>query len=436
MIFTLYRFFIFLLLSSLILPAVATAQDLQDLDFVYATNHYNGATFSSALVPGSVDTFYLLADQTSMVAARMTRVYYWQITNQYRADWDAANVIVEGTLEVLKGIKLVQSSGLSDYVIQYDANDKIDSSMLYLGADARAARENYEALQAEYRADLSDYYKVLNEYTALYQAALAKLQKGLISEDQLPETPAALADFSLFSTDVLSGFPLNLPAGEYTVRLKLTDGSIMAGSSKRLVVFDALGEGIGYRIAGADRWNLPEDSLSNSEVVYGLKDGTYYLEPLIQKQYNELFYTRMNNPQDTTARKERTLWVPFRSAQDVTLSVYGQHGQVDLELEDFFVQQILGTKLGYNIIPFDAEKMTQPTFTKFELTLDDSLVFRLALKDAQGRVLEGSTREIRVINTNRTLLLYLVSCLPLLIGLVIVLVRRRKVRNIKVIGVG
>ena len=412
------------------------AQTGEDLDFVYGTNHYNGATYSSALVPETVDTFYMLADSSNIVAARLTQLYYWQITNEFRADWDTSNIIVDGALEIVKGGKLLQSIDLTEYVIQYDGNNKIDTSILYLGDEAIAARKNYEELQAQYRDDLQAYYKVLNEYTALYQAALGQLQKGLITEEQLPASPTQLDDFSLFSTDILYGYPVNLPLGDYQVRLRLTDGQIQPGSQKSLVVFDSLGEGIGYSVAGADRWNLPENTLSDSEVVYALKDGIYFIEPVHQKLYNELYYTRLNNPQERTARADRNLWVPFRSAEDVNLEVDSQNGTQLLSLKPFFVQQIFGSKLGYNIVPFDPQSMTKPTFTAFQLNANDSLVYVVRLLDSNGNVLTGSERELRLVNSDRTILVYLISIIPLLLGIFSVFSRRKKIRDIKVVGVG
>ncbi|MFH1445948.1 MAG: hypothetical protein ABIG43_00860 [Chloroflexota bacterium] len=429
-------FVLIIILFSLIIPVSVTAQSIDDLDFVYGTNHYNGATYSSALVPLTVDTFYLLADKTSIVAAKFTQVYYWPITNEYKADWDSANIIVDGSLEIVKGNKVIQTVDLSEYVIQFDGNNKIDTSVLYLDSDAKVARENYETMQAKYRNDLSAYYQLLNEYTAIFQAALAELQRGNITEDQLPQAPPALDDLSLFSTGLLFGFPVNLSVGEYEIRLRLPDESVHPDSQKHLVVFDSLGEGIGYSISGEERWNLPENTSSINEVVYSLKDGTYFIQPVYQKLYNERYYTRMNNPQDTTTRTDRTLWVPFRSAEDVNLSIAGQEGITELNLQPFYVHQILGSKLGYNIIPFDPESMSQPSFTAFKIKLENSLVYSIKLKDKNGEILVGSAREVRIINTNRAWLVYLVSAFPLIIGLGAVFMRRKKIRDIKVVGVG
>jgi hypothetical protein len=189
-------------------------------------------------------------------------------------------------------------------------------------------------------------------------------------------------------------------------------------------------------VAGADRWNLAENTLSDSEVVYVLKDGIYFFEPVYQKLYNELYYTRLNNPQEKTARSDRNLWVPFRSAEDVSLEVEGQNGVQELSLKSFFVQQIFGSKLGFNIVPFDQQSMTKPTFIAFQVQTNDSLFYTIKLTDNNGEVLKGSEREIRVVNSGRTIMVYLISILPLFIGVSSVFSRKRKIRDIKVVGVG
>ena len=227
-----------------------------------------------------------------------------------------------------------------------------------------------------------------------------------------------------------------MPVGEYDIQLRLPDDTIQYGSEKHLVVFTELQEGIGYSVAGESRWNLPEQTLSDTEVVYGIKGETYYIQPVYQKKYNELNYTRMNNPQDKSAREDRTIWIPFHSAEDVTLRVVGKNGVQNIALVDFLVQQILGSKLGYDIVPFDAATMTKPTFTAFKLPLENSSIYKLQLVSSEGKILEGSSREVRVINSGRAWLVYVVSAIPLLAGLIILIMRRKIVRNIKVVGVG
>src|SRR5690606_39264060 len=55
--------------------------------FVYATTHFDGLTYGSAVVTPDVDTLYLIANVENIVAPRNTLIYYWALTDEYLADW-------------------------------------------------------------------------------------------------------------------------------------------------------------------------------------------------------------------------------------------------------------------------------------------------------------------------------------------------------------
>ncbi len=426
---------VFLVLIAFLLPSGTLAADSGgNIRFVYGTNHFNGVTYSSALIPPAVDNVYLLADETSMVAARFTEVYYWPLTNEYKANWDKANVNVDGTLEIIQNGRVLQSLSRTRYVIQYDYYDKVDTIRLYTGDDAVAARKRFEEKQAKYRDGLYQYYQKLNAYQAAYQSALTKLQKGEISAGEMPIPPQPLKDLSLFSTNLLWGFPVDLPAGNYTIRLRLPDGTIQPDSEKTLTVFEAIRDGIGYSLVAAERWNSPERSNEESEVVYSLKGETVYIQPWHQKQYNQLFYMRMNAPQDDKASREKEIWVPFRQADDYTLQVECRKQTDRLALKEYFVKQKKGAKLGYDIVPFDPANMEKATFSAFEFSPKTAGgVCQWYCVDAAGREVPMSRREYRILKTDNGRLIVLVSFLPMLIGLGAVYLRRKQVRKLKVI---
>jgi len=425
-----------ILVFSLAPAGVTFAESNPDLDFVYGTNHFTGSIYSSTFIPKNINNYYVLANQTSILAGRLTEVYYWPITNQYKANWDGANVVVQGNLEILQGTKILQSIPLTDYVIQYDGNNQSETTVIYVGDEAIAARKNYENLQEKYRQDLATYNDQLNIYNEEYDTALDELVKGTITADQLPVRPDAPTGFTLFSTELLTGFPVNLPVGEYDIRLRLPDGSVQQYSEKHLVVFDSLAEGIGYEVAAEARWNLPVTSTDDNEVIYGLKDTTYYIKPMRERQFNEQYYTRMNNPQDTASRKDRTVWESFGQAKDVTLQVSSQLDTTRIDLQSFYVQQILGTKLGYDILIFDPASMSEPSFTGFKFATDQGWIYSISLLDSNGNVIQGSSRQIRIIKPGLSWPIYLLSTFPLIVGLIGMALRKKKVRNIKVIGKG
>lgn len=431
------RFLNISILLSLILvfPKSVQAHDEEGLSFVYGTNHFDGSVYSSTFIPPEVDTVYLLADHTSILASRLTDVYYWPITNEYKADWDAANVMVQGNLEILRGNQVFQTIPMTEYVIQYDGLDRIGSTRLYLSEDAVAARKNFEDLQVQYREDLYQYFEELNNYRTAFQAALPDLQAGIITEDQLPPMPEPMKDLTLFSTNLLWGFPVDLEPGNYKVRLRNGEGDILPESVKDLVVFTPLNEGIGYELFSEERWSDSEPSQNIQSVIYTLKDQTFFVEPYHQKQYNELYYTRMNDPQDRFARSDRTMWVSSQPAEDVNLQIIGPSVDQRVGLESYFVKQIAGSRLGYEILLYDPETMDQPSFTAFKVDLQNlSGVTGIELLDNDGNIFEKSYRQLHILRTQNTLWVYLLAALPLGLGFFFLYRRKHKVENVKLVG--
>ena len=431
------KFVIGTLLAGIFLTAILYAPvlaDGEDLDFAYGTNHYNGAAYSSAMVPPAVEEFYLIADVDNIVAAKYTDVYYWALTNEYKANWDAANEIVDGSLEVYQGNKRYQTIERSRYVIQYDSLDKYGTITLFTGEDAAKARQNFEDMQTAYRDALYEYNEAMVTYRDEFQAALEKYQQGLITEDEFPVQPEKSEDMTLFSTEILEGFVVNLPQGSYTVQVRLPDGSIQADSQKKLVVFEAYQDGVSYNVLAEDRWTTPETSEDINETIYTVNENALYFQPYYAKQYNELHYLRMNDPQDKTARLDRYVWVPFTPVKDATIQVETSAGETSIAEKAYYVRQLLGSSLGYQIVEFDPENMTAASFEGYQLlTNAGEDRYFIELQDGQGEVLTGSSRRIHIISSDKNWMVYAVSFIPVAIGVLLILLRRKKVQYIKIV---
>lgn len=427
-----------LILFSVFSTGYTTVNADFDHDFVYGTNHFDGNLISSSFIPPSINNIYLIADHVNVISARFTDVYYWPITNEYRADWNALNLIIEGQIEIIKDGTIYQVVDLDYYVRQFDALDQQNTTRFYFGDDAIQAREDFEQKQQQYRQDLFDYHQLLNEFRQEFQQALSDLQDGLITEEQLPERPEAFDDFTLFSTDLLKGFKILLPEGRYTIQFRTREGDIIPDSQKNLTVFSHIREGIGYKIIPEERWTAPEYTQDYTEIVYTLRNKTFYLEPFYQKQYNQLHYIRMNNPQDTQARTDHSIWVPHRSAENVLLRLVSDTGIVEKEIHQFNVQQLPGARLGYEIVEFDPTVMNQPTFSGFKISADDITTnLRFELSDQNdNQVIEGGNRVIHVLLIERRNALYLFPVLPMLLGITALIMRKKDVKNVKVVGGG
>lgn len=426
------RSFLFLLLLLIALSGVVPgyAQNTEERSFVYATNHYTGNGYASALIPPSVNEVFLLSGSPSIIAAKETNLYYWPITNEYKADWENLNLNSSGDLEIYQGSNLISSVPQSKYTLQYDGNDPSGTYRLFLDEEAETAYQQYLDKRKQYRDDLNQYHQLINAFTILYQDALKKVSEGLLSPDQLPQAPIAPPDLTLFSSEILLGYPVDLPVGDYRMQFRLPDGEIQPGSIKKLKVFEALRVGTGYKVADLERWNQTEDSFSTTETLYCLEGHTYFLRPFSQTEYNQRYYVRMNNPQDKLSREDRQIWVSSKAISSADLQINSTANTYSAPAEGFYVRQILGTKLGYEIVP-SRETEQGPTFEAVRFVADQGRAYSIELTDASGDVLPGSARQIRCTQTSRSPWLYVLSSLPLIIGLAIYLARRAKVQTHK-----
>lgn len=422
------------ILLGMIISCASFVPDVQAKDqegsFVYTTNHFDGLDYSSSLVPTTVDSMYMLADIDNAITPRFTSLYYWPLTSEYKADWEKINVVLDGMLEIVKNNSLVAEIPQTDYVIQYDNFDKANTLKLYSGEAAVNKYDEFIELRKQYRDDLFAYDKAMTEYRAEIEKALKARQEGTNTEVQLPSQPAAPKDLSLFSTNMLRGYIVNLPEGVYTLRLRLPDGTIQPGSEKSLQVFTAIEEGIGYEIISSERWTTPDYSHSTRETIYTVAGKQLYLKPFWQRKYNEKLYTRMNNPQDTTSRTDRTVWIP--SAEKVQGALRLEDGK-SIEMEGYRVVQTAGSALGYEILKNDPASGENATFIAFALSSPGDFHNRakLWLADENNQSISGSVRDLRVLNTNSELWITLLGLIPLAVGSVVYLVRNLKVKKRK-----
>lgn len=419
------------------LPSAARAETpARTESFVYAATAFDGQIYQSSFAPPSVDTLYLIADAENVLATRWTQTYYWPLTNRYEADWLLMNEFVEGKLEIHQGDQLLAALDPADYVVQYDAEDIIGTRKLSVGPEAQAAYEAFQARQAEYRDALYNYYQAYQAYRAEVDDLLAKANGQTLQESDFPPEPQEVEPLSLFSTEIAKGFIVKLPAGTYTVQLRLPDGSLQPGSHKNLVIFNQLKTGIAYNIVPKSRWTEPESSQAPDSVIYSPLGTTVYLQPFQQGLFNEYAYAHMLDPQDTTSRSDRNRWVTYEPYSDGLLVANSKgSGEQKVSLGAYHIAQSAGSGLGYEVQIFEPATMETPSFEGYELTLNaQGPAYTVHLVGPDGKVIAGSERQVRVMNTTRSGPLYGLSSLPLLAGVVVVVLRRRQIRKIKVEG--
>ena len=393
-------------------------------EFVYGYYAFDGAEYATGFAPPSADTLYILADRESVLDPKWTEVYFWPITNEYRADFAALNEPVKGELEVTRAGGTATTAPLTDYVIQVDQASARGGETLATGP---AARERYAAFERERAA----YVARLNEHARANEEYLRRLQANDGSRPQPPPEPAP---FTLYSTSPGRGFALTLPAGEYRIRQRDEAGAVVPGSEKRLVAIAPRRQAIGYEIVPQERWTRPERSDEPGQVVYAAPGGVVYLQPFTTLEFNAHEHARLRNPQDRTATPNRFIWVQAAPVAGATLLVAGAGGEERLAPASFVVEQVAAPALGYTIRPAEADAGSAAPGAPVDLRDYYRVAApagrdgrRLRLVDAAGRSLEGGARELVVSPPVADWLLALPVVAPLLAGLAVALWRRRQV---------
>lgn len=411
---------VLLLIIVLGLPTLVFAQatDRQDT-FVYGINAGIPDAVIGTFAPPVVDTIYLMSTETSILSPRITSVYYWPITNDYRASWNVLNEVVEGELEIVRGLQVVETVEQTTYTIHFhQGQGSSNKPTLYIGSDANVAYEQFQADQEAYRNAVLAY----EEARQAWLAAARELQQEGVPPDQFPPGPLEPTPLNTFSTGLNMGFPLKLEPGSYRVRTRAIDGSIVPGSERRIVVFSPRRTAVGYEVIPEQRWTFPEESNDLEGAILGENNTVIYLKPFVTREYPTLFYTRLQDPQDASVTQVgEWTWVAGEPIENAALEVVSNGRIVEqVPLQAYTVKQTPGGEFGYNILEFNSltpDITPRVDFVGYRLPLgSENPNFSVQLRSSDESVLLGSNRAVRVANNHSPIVLGLISLLPLLIG--------------------
>jgi hypothetical protein len=418
-----------LLVSVLFTGTISAQSPERSEEFVYGLNIFTGQQYLGSFIPPTEDTLYVLADITNIISPRHTLVYFWPVTNEYKADWDAMNEVVAGTLEILQGSRVLHTISQTKYVIQYPRSYDGGEVYLYTGAEAEARYQEFDQLRREFRDEVAAYYEASRNYRKEVTDAMIE---GTLTEEPLPP-PEEPAPFIFLSTNVHDGFPVELPVGTYTVRLRGTDGQIVPESKRKLVAFSSLREGVGYTVVPQDKWTTPEQSDDPSQVLYARSGTVLYLQPFNEKEYNELYFARLEVLQSTSGSPDRWTWVHLQPQDAAHMEVlYGDQEVGRVEKKPYLVKQLPGTALGYEVLEQEKaederSRTRTPDFEGYEVRVEPGQPsFTVRLVDADGNIIQGSEREIRLVDSQYASTLFLLPALPLVVGVSLLVWRRRR----------
>jgi hypothetical protein len=436
-----YRSLACAIVICLLASAVFADIPLRIEELIYSIDANNGMHFSKTFCREESDMIYLLERTNNFLLLRKTFVYFWPLTEKWMTDTDHLNETFDGMLEIEQDGRLIKKLPLDVFLYYNEPGDYENNWKVFLGTEAMSESERIEKLEKEFRGKMQDYQQKYELYEKVKAAFIQKMEEyregGRDTSDLLErfkqlEEPTPPKSPSYQELNGGKQFIVNLPAGEYSVRMRRTDGLVLQGSDKKLVVYgERRQHSVGYDIVPSDKWTMPVASKVPSNVIY--VDGTVdlYMVPFEQKEFNELYYNKTieNGSRGNMAvyRWEKIREVPFSRIEKTS----GLESEVILEQKYIVEPMKSGVTPGYKILEYDPEgahKYKNYSFKGFHIPIDRSNPATvIKLQNSNGVYYPLSEREIRiVIKSGSWIPLGFLVLVPLVVMLV-VLIRRNAV---------
>jgi hypothetical protein len=405
--------------------------------FVYGINAAVPDNFVGTFAPPSADAIFLLTDGTSVISPRYTEIYFWPITNEFRANWNALNERVPGVLEVVKNGRVVAELTSTDYTIHYKQEGTTTTGELFLGQAAVDAEADFRSRQEAFHKASSEYQRAEQAWLDAMAEVNSRQQAGETVE--VPPEPVRPEPIGIFSNGLNSGFPIDLDPGQYGIRLRGSDGTIVSESERTMNVFAPRRTGVGYTIVPETRWTTPIESSAPSDVIFGAADSALYLEPHLAREYPGRDWSLLQNPQQISADNGGWEWVNGERLGDQQLEIIAGGNVADRRsLTAYNVRQVPGSQLGYEVIETDssapatpeAADSRPPDFEGYPIDLKGTgEQYQIRLTSEAGDVVPGSIRQVRVPANPPLTRMLVLPVIPLVAGTLIISRRRRGVRT-------
>ena len=313
-------------------PLAAQAPERVE-QFVYSIAAFNGRDYAGTFARRAADTIYLLAEVDNFLTARNGLVYFWPITGEWKLDLSVLDVAFEGTLELSGRGRPPQSLGMTPYTYynvrgEYELNWKVatEAEAVAVVQHSRDLIAAYYQAVADYRRERMEYEQGLQEMVGTIVALReeGKDVTGLVEEVEKlepPPEPQPPTHYVAPPVPVQQAFIINLPVGEYRIRLLTADGEIMEGSERRIVTFEQRrAEAVGLEVIPGDKWTRPVQSTSPASVLYVDGSTDLYLRPFYQREYNDLFYEKMRR-NDAKGNPGLMKWVRIQQVPGAAVEI-------------------------------------------------------------------------------------------------------------------
>jgi len=411
-------------------------------ELVYGFNAFDGKSYSGGFVPETENTIYFIAGHDNTLSAKKTLVYFWPITAKYMAGFKSLNEDVKGTLEVLKNGKVIEKLTKEDNVLSYPEGYFGEKSLFYKKKEALKEYDKYKEAVNKYYDELKKYYDAQAEYRKKLDKFFKEVKKRREAGEkgplniEIPKEPKPPKGPNFYVTQPKKDFILNLPVGKYKIRLRAKDGTIVEGSEKNVVVFTSRRTGgVGYEIIPGNKWTKKESCNDPAMIIYAAGKNVLYFRPYAQDEYNELYHNKLIDPQNE-GREEKWIWVHTSPIKNVFLLFFSQGKLIKkIDKKPYYVKQIPGAELGYNILEYNKKDFPyqKPTFEGYQLDLSPQLKktgYQIYLqKKSENTPLAKSERGVRLLRKKNSQFLYYLSLLPLVVGAIVFIQRRRKVKK-------
>ena len=417
-----------LLLPSLLgLGICVSAPASADEQFVYWPLVTDGTEYRRVSYPREAGSLLVLADTKIVIEARNASVSYWPITREYLADFSGTAPAVDGVVEFVDEAGEVTVVEPEPYIVWHPEGVGAGPAELMHGDRVAAFYENYVQTARAAADRAKEYQRVVAEHQA---AVDAWLKIAAQRPENLPPPPPEFAvkepePYRAYATEPMDAAVVSLPQGSYTVRIRGSDGAIVADTERALTSFGPVSQGIGYVVRPEDRWTQPSLSFAPGDTVYTTGKADLFLQPVPVAEYSARNFARLMQPQSIEiADPSVTVWVPGANDDEdketVALAVWnGDAMETSLPTTPYRVAQRPGAAKGYVIEEFAPKQGSplKPDF--FAMRVGQGLAAtRVSLLEGAGHdPARASDRDIRRVSPRETAWLFIPALLPLAFGL-------------------
>lgn len=436
-------YFTILLISIILFPLISEVPTRTE-ETIYTMAAFSGNDYALTFARENAPAIYIHSDADNFLSLKKNFVYYWPLTEQWIIDDSILDFTFDGSIEIIDNKGKITTLNPVTYTFFNSRGTYENNWHVLTGESAQNEWNKYVKIVLDYQEAVSSYNKAVGRYntqtTELFNQIIDLRTQGQPYESLLkeleelsePVEPVPPSEYTVPPSKLQKGYMINIPEGEYIIRFVTDDGKIVQGSEKSLVsVAPRRTDSIGYEIFPEIQWTQPTYSSEPSSVLY--LDGTsdIYLRPFYQNEYISLEYNKLIDNQDSGTPNLYS-WKKIQQVPESRITVISDSKQEQVSLDQYIVEQSATTALGYTIVPYDPDgkhKGKNPSMEALYIPLDPVLKeLRISITDLNDPLeTASSVRIIKIINSiQHESIAVFIMVLPLLIGLIIFLVRKKK----------